>query len=131
MRWRFLSRLSAVAVCLLSSVMLNGCATESADAALTQNVIFELVDWHISGFWVINCPVAWVRIKNFNKVPIKNITFEYDTFDVDGKFLDKGTCTLEGEVEPGVVKNFIEQYLGLVSLPSDKLSVKLLSVSGS
>jgi hypothetical protein len=111
--------------------VLNGCATESGDVALTKKVIFELVDWHISGFWVINCPVAWVRIANYNNVPIKDITFEYDTFDVDGKPLDKGTYTLEGEVEPGAVKNFIEQYLGLVSLPSDKLSVKLISVSGT
>jgi hypothetical protein len=132
MMWRFLSRSSVLAICLLSSVMLNGCSTESGDAALTSKVVFELVDWHISGFWVINCPVAWVRIANYNTVPIKNITFEYDTFDVDGKFLDRGTYTIpEGEVEPGGVKNFIEQYLGLVSLPSDKLSVKLVSVTGS
>jgi hypothetical protein len=61
-------------------------------------------------------------------VPIKNITFQYDTYDVDGNHLDRGTYVIEETVDPGAVRNFIEQYLGLVSLHSDKLSVKLISV---
>jgi hypothetical protein len=89
-----------------------------------------LVDWHISGLWIINCPVAWVRIKNYNAVPIKNILLQYNTYDEDGRPLDEGTCPIEDVMAPGEVRNFIEIYLGLVDIHSEKLSVKLLSVSG-
>ena len=100
-----------------------------SDAALLRNTYCELVDWHISGLWIINCPTAWVRVANYNAVPIKDIILEYRTYDNEGHQLDSGTYPLEGEVGPGSVKNFIELYLGLVSIHSDKLSVKVVSVS--
>ena len=80
------------------------------------------------GFWVINSPVVWVRVANYNKEPITEITFQYNTFDYEDKPLDQGTYTLEGTVPGGTVKNFIEQYVGLVSLHSNKIMCKLLSV---
>ncbi len=114
---------------IFAMVFLSGCDTlAGGDTQLTSQTYFELVDWHISGFWVINCPVAWVRVKNFNPVPIKEITFQYNTYDADGTPLDQGTYTIEGSVPPNSVKNFIELYVGMVNLHSDKLSVKLLSV---
>lgn len=88
----------------------------------------ELVDWHVSGLWVINCPVAWIRVFNRNHVPIKNPKISYQTFDWEGKPLSSGTYVLEGEIPAGMVKNFIEQYLGLVDLHSDKLSVSYIGV---
>ena len=118
--------LLAAVACLL----FGGCSTIGGDPQLTQNTVFELIDWHIAGLWVINCPVAWVRVTNRNSVPIKDITFQYNTYNAEGHALDQGTFTIEGEVAPGATKNFIELYLGLVDLHSDKLSVKLLSVAG-
>ncbi|HEY9732442.1 MAG TPA: hypothetical protein V6C89_11050 [Drouetiella sp.] len=119
------------AVCMFAMFFLAGCGEGlNGDAQLTSQTYFELVDWHISGFWVINCPVAWVRIKNFNNVPIKDITFQYNTYDWDGTPLDQGTYTIEGSVPAASVKNFPELYVGLVNLHSDKLSCKLLSVKG-
>lgn len=112
------------------ALFLCGCASAPrGDQALTANTHLELVDWHITGLWVINCPVAWFRVHNYNSVPIKDVTLQYNTYDFDGKPLDQGVYTIEGEVPPGNSKNFIEQYIGLVHLHSDKLSVKLLSVS--
>jgi hypothetical protein len=123
-----ITQIAIAFVILFSTVALSGCATEAGDQELTSHTQLELVDWHVSGLWVINCPVAWVRVANYNPVPIKDITFQYDTYDVDGKHLDSGTYTVEETVDPGSVRNFIELYVGLVSLHSDKLSVKLLSV---
>jgi hypothetical protein len=108
---------------------LAACGGPQGNEALTKNTYIELVDWHISGLWVINAPVAWVRVKNYNNVPIKDVTFQYSTFDFDGSLLDQANYTCEGEVPPGQVKNFIEQYLGLVNLRSQKLMVKLVSVT--
>ncbi|MBX3072897.1 hypothetical protein KF707_10015 [Candidatus Obscuribacterales bacterium] len=104
------------------------------DEELKRNVHLELVDWHIVGLWVINSPCCWVRVANYNDVPIKNITIRYKTFGYRGEPLDVGTYTLSGAqasdyvVKPRSVKNFIEQYIGLVALESDMLSVELLSV---
>jgi hypothetical protein len=114
----------------ISSTFLQGCAPAlTGDATLTSRTRMELVDWHISGLWIINCPVAWIRIANYNQVPIHDIVLQYNTFDYEGKPLDEGTYTIEESVAPGTMRNFIELYLGLVNLHSDKLSVKLLSVS--
>lgn len=107
-----------------------GCTPEGGDMALTQNVRLEMVDWHIAGLWVINCPVCWLRVYNYNNVPIHDVTLSYVTYDFDGKPLDKGTFVIDGTVPPSNIKNFIEQYIGLVSLESDKLSIKLESVKG-
>jgi len=116
-------------IALFSALSLGGCGSESADAALTQNTYLELVDWHITGFWVINEPVCWVRVKNLNTVPIKDIKIQYNSFDFDGTPAGEGTYTIEETVQPGEVRNFIEQYVGPVNLHSEKLSVKLVSVS--
>ena len=126
--WRTVSIACVLALSLFSPIGLTGCSTDPGDQELTSRTHFELVDWHVSGLWVINCPVAWIRVANYNPVPIKNITFQYDTYDVDGVHLDRGTYTVEETVDPGAVRNFIELYLGLVNLHSDKLSVKIVSV---
>jgi hypothetical protein len=122
----------AAVTTLISAMILTSCAEPGGDAALTQNTYVELVDWHIAGLWVINCPVAWLRVANYNPVPVKDITIEYQTYDFEGKPLDRGTYrtseTDDDTVKPGQVRNFIEKYLGLVSLQSDKLSIKLKSV---
>lgn len=110
----------------------SGCAEDTpGDMALTHNTRVELVDWHIAGLWVINSPVCWFRVYNYNNVPITAITISYVTYDFDGKPLDKGTYTIEGDdatVGPRQVHNYIEKYVGLVSLESDKISTQLVSV---
>jgi hypothetical protein len=116
-----------IALTLLVVVVTACGGGETSDTVLMRNTYSELVDWHISGLWVVNCPVAWVRIANYNNVPIKDIQITYKTYDYEGKQLN--TTTLEGEVAPGNVKNFIEQYLGLVDLRSEKLSVQVVGVS--
>jgi hypothetical protein len=98
------------------------------DAELTRNVQLELVDWHISGLMVINSPVAWVRVTNYNSVTIKDITFDYYSFDEEGKPLDQGSFTIEDTVYPGEVRNFIELYVGLVNVRTEALRIKLVSV---
>lgn len=117
----------AALICL----SLHGCAPAPGDPHLTENTVIQLVDWHITGLWVINCPVAWVRVTNYNAVPIKDVTFQYNTYTQDGHPLDEGTFTIEGEVPAGHTKSFIELYLGLVNLHSEKLSIRLSSVSAS
>jgi hypothetical protein len=112
--------------CIMS---LSGCSQEAADdVALSQNVKVELVDWHISGLWVINAPVCWIRVINYNRVPIKDVTIAYQTYDFDGKLLDQGTYTMDGDVGPGSVRNFMEQYVGIVKVESDKIAIQLHSV---
>jgi hypothetical protein len=112
----------------------SGCAPDLLfDDQLTKNVRIELVDWHVSGLWVINSPVCWFRVYNYNPRPITDITINYETYDFDGKPLDKGSYTLLDAGEPTVVqanspKSVVEQYIGIVSLESDKLSCKLKGV---
>ncbi len=126
-----LPALTALFVLMSTSVVTTSCSmVPKGDPTLTANTYLELVDWHISGLWVINCPVAWVRVANRNPVPIKDVTFKYITYDFEGKVLDEGEFTIEGVVPPYSMKNFIELYLGLVKLESDKLSVQLLGVNG-
>lgn len=126
---RCCSLLSLLMITVISMTCLTSCAGPESDSELTKNTYIELVDWHVSGLWVINCPVAWIRVANYNRVPVKDVTIEYDTYDYSGALLNKGTYTFEGSVAAASMKNFIEQYLGCVDLHSDKLSVKLLSVS--
>lgn len=114
----------------ISSVLSSCSGPLGIDPVLTRNTYVELVDWHIAGLWVINCPVAWIRVANYNQVPVKDIRIKYYTYDFDGKLLNEGDFMIEDSVPPGTVRNFIEQYLGLVDLHSDKLSIKMVGVSG-
>jgi hypothetical protein len=114
--------------CLTFSVTATSCTPEPGDKALTANTRIELVDWHISGLWVINAPVCWIRVANYNNAPIKDVTFTYRTYDFEGRPLDTGTYTLDGDIGPGQVKNFIEQYVGIVQVESDKIAIALSSV---
>ncbi len=100
------------------------------DPELSKHVRVELIDWHVAGLWVVNSPVAWIRVTNYNYVPIENILISYETFDEDGNRLNKADYLIEEEVKPNQAKNFIEQYLGLVDLYSQKLKISLVSVSG-
>ena len=120
------------AAALASAQLLTGCGHVSEPELTARTQIF-LMDWHISGLWVINCPVAWIKVKNYNPVPIHDIKLRYETFDTHGRPLDSGEFTIEGTVPacygtiPGT-KDFIELYLGLVDLYSERLSCKLISV---
>ncbi len=128
-RKRFVKTAMLLALSTASSLGLSACeAVDPQEQQLLSNTRLELVDWHISGLWVINSPVAWIRVTNYNPVPIHNITLEYRSFTTDGKPLDKGTFTIEGTVPAGETKNLIELYLGLVDLYTERLSCKLLSV---
>lgn len=114
---------------LALGLSLVGCGhVEHKAAELTRHTGMELMDWHIAGLWVINSPVVWVRVTNYNAEPIKEITFQYNTYDVNGKPLNEGTYTIEGTVQPHQTKNFIELYVGLVDLYSEHLSLRLKSV---
>jgi len=108
-----------------------GCASseEEPDQLLTRNVRCELVDWHpANAFGVVRCPIAWIRIINYNNVPIKHVKVQFVTYDIQGELLNRDTYELEGEVPPGSAQNFTEQYLGLVNTHSEKLGVTLASV---
>lgn len=127
-RWR--STLAVLSCLIFACVLLGGCGSgEQGDPELTRRTTCQLVDWHISGLMIINAPVAWLRVTNYNSVPIKDVTVQYNTYDTEGHPLSEGTYTIEGVVQPGTMKNFIELYLGIVDLHSERLTVKLLSVS--
>lgn len=112
------------------SLLLFSCtAAETGDANLTKRTYMELVDWHMSGAWIFGAPVAWVRVTNYSPVPIKDVQLKYFTYDFGGRKLNEGIYTLEGTIQPGQAKNFIEQYLGVVAISSEQLSIHLLSVS--
>ena len=118
-----------IALALCSLFTLTSCnGVLGGDEELTRKTYFELVDWHISGLWVINCPVCWVRVANYNDVPIKSITFQYNTFDEDNNPLDQGTYTIDQTVRARGIGNFAELYVGFVNLHCERLAVKLLSV---
>jgi hypothetical protein len=122
---------------VVAVVGLGGCSfVPTGDPELTKNVRIDLVDWHIVGLWVINCPCCWIRVTNYNSVPITNICFKYTTYGYDGKMLTEGHYTMDKDddiVHPyghyGNPKNFIEQFIGLVDLESDMLKIELVSVT--
>jgi hypothetical protein len=129
-RQRFRAPRLFVCASLILTAFLSACGVdEPTDGALLRNTYCELVDWHITGLWVFNCPVAWVRVVNYNSVPVKDIKLKFVTYDLAGNPLDNGVFLMEGEVPPGGVKNFIEQYLGFVNLHSEKLSVQVVGVT--
>jgi hypothetical protein len=108
---------------------LAGCALPAGDPELTRNTVLELVDWHITGLWIINCPVAWVRVTNNNSVPIKEVVLKYYVYDENGVMKNEGDFTIpDSIVQPGVRKDFIELYLGVTDLHSERLKVTLYSV---
>ncbi len=118
-------------LCLLIIGCTSGCIDNnvaSSQDKLTKNVTVQLVDWHIIGLWVVNCPSAWVCVNNYNNVGIKNITIRYKTYGYQRQVLDTGLCTIEQKVPAGGMKNFTEQALGLVNIESDMLSIELVKV---
>ncbi|HEY9777670.1 MAG TPA: hypothetical protein V6C81_28155 [Planktothrix sp.] len=129
--------MSLLLAAVIVSCVTAGCGPPPVDANLTKNVYLELVDWHVAGLWVINSPVAWIRVANYNQVAVKDITFQYNTYDEDNTPLDEGTFTIidtEGKsavLRGGQMHNYIEQYLGVVNLRSQKLRVKLLGVNAA
>ncbi|MBZ0294613.1 MAG: hypothetical protein K8L99_18760, partial [Anaerolineae bacterium] len=91
--WRNLATVSlSVGILFLSSCTDLG---SHGNKELAKNIHLELVDWHIVGLWVINCPVCWIRVNNYNNVPIKNVCFRYKTFGYDGELLTVGTYTID------------------------------------
>ncbi len=121
--WLILSLLSL-------SLMLFSCtAAETGNAELTRQTYLQLVDWHMSGAWIFGSPVAWVRVTNYSPVAIKDVQFKYITYDYQSRKLNDGIYTLEGTIQPGQSKNFIEQYLNVVDIHSEQLSIHLQSVS--
>jgi hypothetical protein len=128
--------LPLVFLLLILPVTTSGCSPELLlDPELSKNVRIELVDWHVSGLWVINSPVCWFKVYNYNQKAVTDITIAYETFDFEGNALDKGTYTLLDAGEPTVVqanspKSCVEQYIGIVSLESDKLNCVLKGVRG-
>lgn len=118
-----------IAIFLVLSSLTTGCTLESGgNPDLAKNVHVELVDWHISGLLIFNCPVCWIRVVNYNNVPIKDVRVKYKTFGYDGQLLSEGKYTMDGVVGPRSVKNFVEQTVGIVDLESDMLSIELDAV---
>ncbi len=127
--WTFIAALP----CLVCLTWLSSCSyiagyLPGGDPELTANTELVLMDWHISGLLIINSPVAWIKVYNHNDVPIKDIYFQYNTYDAAGRPLDQGTYTLEEEVLPHTQKSFVELYLGLVNVYTEQMSIRLLSV---
>ncbi len=114
---------------LFISSFTAGCTNLSpGNRDLAKNVHVELVDWHISGLMIFNTPVCWIRVCNYNSVPVKDVRVKYKTFGYNGQILSEGTYTMEGTVGPRSVKNFVEQTVGLVDLESDMLSIEMDAV---
>ncbi|MBX3153186.1 hypothetical protein KF728_23695 [Candidatus Obscuribacterales bacterium] len=117
------------AVFLACVTLTSGCTTHTiGNAELSRNVYVELVDWHVSGLWIFNTPICWIRVVNYNDVPVKDVRVRFKTFGYNGELLSNGTYTMEGSVGPRSVKNFVEQTVGLVDLESDMLSIELDAV---
>ena len=74
----FCGTLLLIGSLLTFTVTVTGCTPELGDAALTQNTRIELVDWHISGLWVINCPVCWIRVANYNNDAWTGATWRFN-----------------------------------------------------
>ena len=120
---------AAASSCLLVASLFSSCVTgDIEEPGLSSHTRLELIDWHISGLAIINSPVAWVRVWNDNTVPISDIVLKYTTYDYEGHQLNEGTYELEGKIQPGKMKNFIELYLGLVDINSEQLTVQIQSV---
>lgn len=95
---------------------------------LTRNTYAELVDWHTSGPFMLRCPVAWIRVRNCNAVPIKDMVFHYTLYDQDGKIVDHGKHIISDEIAPGRWKNFFEQYFWFTNPASAKMRLQLINV---
>src|SRR5271170_8438389 len=93
-------------VALAFCAFLTGCGAPAGDSQLAANTRVQLMDWHISGFWVINSPVAWIRVYNYNDVPIKEVTIQYNTFDEANNPLDQGTYTIDETILPSQYRQY-------------------------
>lgn len=131
-RRRWITALSTALTVIFSTVVvsfLSSCGAHTVGSIeLAKNVYVELVDWHISGLWIFNCPVCWVRVVNYNNVPIKEVRIRFKTFGYNGQELSSGTYTMEGTIGARSVKNFVEQTVGVVDLESDMISIELDAV---
>jgi hypothetical protein len=118
-----------VVIFIVCTTLTAGCTTHTiGNAELARNVYVELVDWHVSGLWIFNTPICWIRVVNYNDVPVKDVRVRFKTFGYNGELLSNGTYTMEGSVGPRSVKNFVEQTVGLVDIESDMLSIELDAV---
>jgi hypothetical protein len=117
---------AALATCV---AVTSSCTTHTVGSKeLARNVYVELVDWHVSGLWIFNTPICWIRVVNYNNVPVKDVRVRFKTFGYNGEQLSNGTYTMEGSVGPRSVKNFVEQTVGLCDIESDMLSIELDAV---
>ncbi|MBX9671101.1 MAG: hypothetical protein K2X93_26160 [Candidatus Obscuribacterales bacterium] len=131
-RRRRVTVFSTAVIALLSTVVvsvLSSCGAHTIGSVeLGKKVYVELVDWHISGLWIFNCPICWIRVVNYNDVPVKEVRVRFKTFGYNGQELSEGTYTMEGTIGARSVKNFVEQTVGVVDLESDMLSIELDAV---
>lgn len=95
---------------------------------LRKNTFVRIVDWNSDWFLFLCWPSIWLKVRNYNSLPIKNVTIRYRTYNDEGKLLNEGTHVLAGEIKPGESKNFFSQSPGLIDFASSKLSVDLVNV---
>ena len=134
--WRkgFIFTRKHLTLCLIAAMVTcaavsTSCSTHTVGSKeLARNVYVELVDWHVSGLWIFNTPICWIRVANYNNVPVKDVRVRFKTFGYNGEELSKGTYTMEGTVGPRSVKNFVEQTVGICDIESDMLSIELDAV---
>jgi len=107
-------------VALCSAVLLMAACNiqPSRQSPILQRTVLELVDW--------NRPVLWVRIANYNLVPVTNAQIVYEAH-ADGQE-SKGTFTIKEAIPAGAVRNFVNIRLATVSPQSEKISLKLIDV---
>jgi hypothetical protein len=129
--WITVVAAAIIALLMLAFLWFNSTLKKSSNEvnlSLKRNTYAELVDWHTSGPLLFRCPVVWLRVRNYNSVPIKELVFHYTLFDQDDKPVDQGNHTITEEIAPGEVKNFFEEYLWFTDFNSNKLGINLTNV---
>jgi len=110
---------TGILLCAVSALVLSACGIQpSVKSPLLQKTALELVDW--------NCPVLWVRIANYNGVPVTNARIAYEA-RADG-LERKGSFTIKEVIPADAVRNFVNIRLGAVNPEYEKISLKLLEV---